>query len=166
MKKTFLCLMSIWLLFNINAAWASDGTHVHIAVLFIDKGALNESFPAELVGDDIEGALKGKAELMTFAHSANILNGDVLNIQNDTLRFNDAKEMEDYGINCSLSMSVASGSWTTAGLCKVFLSGKDKQVTHIIPSVSFKKSLVWYKLFEDKANHIIAYSMKESGENL
>lgn len=165
MKKMFLLFMSIWLLFNINTAWSEEGTHAHVAVFFVDKSAQGESFPAEIQGDDIEGPLRGKAELMTFAHSANIKDGDVLNIQNDTLRFNEAGTMEDYGINCSLSMA-AKGTWTMAGLCKVFLSGKDKTATHIIPSIQLKKSLIWYKLFEDKKNHVVAYTMKESGENL
>jgi len=164
MNKLVL-LIAVWMFLGINVAWAEKGTHMHMAVFFVDKSAYNETLPAEIKGDDIEGPLRGKAELMTFTHSANINHNDVLNIQNDTLRFDENHNMQDRGINCSLTMKTEP-IWTVSGLCKVFLSGKDKTETHIIKAIPLKSSLVWYKVFEDNINHVIGYAMKEEGENL
>lgn len=165
MKKMILLIMMLVAFGGINKAWAEVGSHMHVAILFIGKGGLDFDFPKEIKGEDVMAPLHGKAEIWTFTHSANIKHGDVQNIQNDTLRFDENDKMQDYGVNCSLSMSTTSG-WAVSGLCKVFLSGKDHTKTHFIANVKLPKTVVWYQLFEDKENHVIAYAMEEEGNNL
>ncbi|MDQ6961123.1 MAG: hypothetical protein Q9M28_01145 [Mariprofundaceae bacterium] len=155
MKKTILLIMMLFVFGGVNKAWSEVGAHMHVAVLFIDNAGANFDFPKEISGEDVMAPLHGKAEILSFTHSANIKDGDVQNIQNDTLRFDKDENMQDFGVNCSLSMSTESG-WSVAGLCKVFLDGKEKSKTHVIPHVKLLKQVVWYQLFIDKENHIVA----------
>ncbi|MDQ6962591.1 MAG: hypothetical protein Q9M28_08700 [Mariprofundaceae bacterium] len=163
--KKILFLSIIMLFGTFSNAWAEQGTHMHVAIFFIHDNALSTDFSKSIAGADIEAALKGKAELMTFVHSANIKDGDVQNIQNDTLRFNDKDEMEDFGVNCSLSMKADTG-WSVSGLCKIFLNGKDHTESHIIKHVALAKEITWYPIFVDKEHLVVAYVMKEIGQNL
>jgi len=164
MKKIILLSMLLMLV-TINTAWAEKGTHMHVAIFFIDPGISANSLAKEIKGEDIEGPLRGKAEMMTFVHSANIIDGDVQNIQNDTLRFDQANNMQDKGVNCSLTMHTTP-NWNIKGLCKLFLDGKDHVESKIIQATPLASSLVWYQLFADEEHRVAAYAMKEEGENL
>jgi len=163
--KKIIVLGMLAMLGSINTAWAEAGTHMHVAIFFIDPGVSASSLPSEVKGENIEQPLKGKAELMTFVHSANIKDGDVQNIQNDTLRFDSSNKMQDYGVNCSLTMNTMP-IWNVKGMCKLFLDGKGTQVTKVIKQKEITESLIWYQLFVDEEHRAVAYAMKESGENL
>ncbi len=142
-----------------NFAIAGQGTHGHFAA-FLGEGV---DFPDTIKGDDIEGPMVKKgAEMMLFAHSASIRDGDVLNLQNDTLR-DVGGEFKDFGLNCQVSIA-ATGDWAVSGMCKVFFTGNSKLVA--IPSVPVNEQLVWYKLFEDKTQGVAGYFMKEYGNVL
>lgn len=160
MKRFLLSIIAAFAFLGASTM-AMAGTHVHFAAFFGGKG---HDFPATVAGDDIEGPLtKQGAEMSLFAHSAAIKNGDVLNLQNDTLREVNG-EFKDMGINCQISMSI-EGEWKVAGRCEVFMSG-DARANHTIAPTPIAKELIWYKVFEDKEQGVAGYFMKEQGNTL
>ncbi len=149
---------------NVTAAQA--GEHAHFAAFFNNGSNASFAFPATVVGDNVEqDMMKMGAEMMIFAHSAGIKNGDVWSLQNNTLR--DVKGVfQDFGVGCELSMTLPP--MKVGGLCSVFMSdaagsGKTKQI--ITPMV-IAKEVVWYKIFEDKTHGLAGYFMRETGETI
>jgi len=145
-------------------AHADVGIHSHFAAFFDDGKNANLVFPETVSGDDIEGPmLKIGAEMMLFTHSVNIHDGDVLNLQNDTLRETSDGTFKDFGLNCALTVHTA-GSWTIGGSCKSFITGNNEGV-HVVKDVHAPEFLVWYKVFEDKEQGTAGYFMREKGED-
>ena len=160
-KYVALALLSMILL-PLSAS-AGTGIHGHFAAFFDNGSNPNLSFPDTVEGDDIEGPLlKIGAEMMLFTHSVNLQNGDVLNLQNDTLR-DTGNGFRDFGLDCALTIDT-DGNWTISGSCKSFVSGQDEN-QHIIKGVHPEKFLVWYKVFEDKKQGTAGYFMREKGED-
>ena len=158
---SILCFSSFGAL---NIAQAAPGTHVHFAAFFSNGTQANFKFPATVVGDDIEKPMVEKgAEMMLFAHSVSIHDGDVLNLQNDTLREMSDGTFHDFGLNCQITMRTES-KWTVSGMCQTFLTG-EAQNNQIILPVSIPKQLVWYKVFEDQDQGMAGYFMKEKGQD-
>jgi len=161
MMKRFL-MACAFVLANMGVAVAADtGTHVHFAGFFNNGTQAGFSFPDTVVGDDIEEPMaKNGAEMMLFAHSVSIQDGDVLSLQNDTLREVDGA-FKDFGLNCQITMHTA-GDWNVSGRCETFITGNGENNQMILP-VSVPKQLVWYKVFEDKEQGVAGYFMKEHG---
>jgi len=157
MKILMMCML---LLANMGIASAA-GTHVHFAGFFNNGTQAGFSFPDTVVGDDIEAPMaKNGAEMMLFAHSVSIQDGDVLNLQNDTLR-EVGGVFKDFGLNCQITVHSA-GDWNVSGQCETFITGDNKNNQLILP-VPIPKQLVWYKVFEDKEQGVAGYFMKEQG---
>lgn len=139
----------------------SAGEHAHFAAFFNNMTQKGFSFPDVVRGDQIEqdmGKLGG--ELMIFAHSAGIKNGDVWTLQNDTLREMNG-ELQDFGMDCKLSLKVTP--FKVAGVCSVFMSGGGAERTkQLIKPIVIQDEVVWYKVFEDKHNGLAGYFMRET----
>ena len=160
MKQLFTLTFAILLLCNSTASIA--GEHAHFAAFFNNGSHADFSFPETVVGDNVEqDMMKLGAEMMIFAHSAGIKNGDVWSLQNDTLR--EVKgAFQDFGVGCELSMHV-SPLFKLGGLCSVYMSGAGAEKTKkIIHSRTVAKEVVWYRIFEDKGNGVAGYFMRET----
>jgi len=143
---------------------AYAGEHAHFAAFFDTGKNKNFVFPAIVEGDHIESDMVALgADMMLFAHSAGIQNGDVWSVQNDSLREVDGV-YQDFGLNCQLSLNVSP--FKVGGLCSVFMSGHEgeaqEKVKHLIKSQVLKDEVVWYKVFEDKEHGVSGYFMRET----
>ncbi|MDX8401929.1 MAG: hypothetical protein R8K47_04795 [Mariprofundaceae bacterium] len=140
-------------------AWAGD--HVHFAAFFATNGPGSVSYPDTVEGDAIEGPmLKRGAEMMLFAHSVSIEDGDVISLQNDTLRAAKSGDFKDFGLDCQLTLHTGGGM-SVGGVCNVFVTRGKKM--HAVATRKIEKQLVWYKVFEDKEQGVAGYFMKEHG---
>jgi len=129
-----LCFSSFGAL---NIAQAAESAHVHFAAFFNNGSNVNFKFPATVIGDNIEKPMVEKgAEMMLFAHTVSIHDGDVLNLQNDTLREMSDGTFHDFGLNCHITMRTES-KWTASGMCQTFLTGEE-QHNQIIPPTSIE----------------------------
>lgn len=164
MRMIVAAVLALAPVFGLSMPVAYAGTHVHFAAFFATKGPGSVNYPDTVKGDDIEGPMvKQGAEMMLFAHSVSIKDGDILNLQNDTLRSSGSGDFDDFGLNCQISMKVG-GDMGVGGLCEIFVTkGKQNQ---IIKPTPIKEELVWYKVFEDKEQGVAGYFMKESGADM
>lgn len=146
-----------------SGAWSAQaGEHAHFAAFFNNGSNASFAFPAQVVGDNVEAdMMKMGAEMMIFAHSAGIKNGDVWTLQNDTLR-EVGGEFKDFGVGCELSLKTAPS--VVAGLCSVYMSASKNK--NVVKPTTIAKELVWYKVFEDSANGVAGYFMRETGETI
>jgi len=169
MKKMLLACMSALVYMGmpmIGEATASEqGTHVHVAAFFKDPGQESFQWPEEIKGEDIIGALHGKADFLVLTQTVGIHNGDVLNIQNDVLREEKGDQFEDLGINCQLSVNTESAKWKVAGKCNIFLphiNGGEK-VLGIIAAHAIETEKVWHHVWDDPKSGVAVYFYKETG---
>ena len=142
-------------------------------------GARNVNFAAfQKVnsGFEYDGLVLGKfssfikamdgAQVLLLSHTADAVNGDVINVQQDVLR-EDKGALGDYGINCQMSFKDESTadntSYAIGGLCKIIEigNGKNLKLTAIIPMTSVPDTAqgedVWVQLYEDEKNGIAFY---------
>ncbi|MDQ6974608.1 MAG: hypothetical protein Q9M10_06955, partial [Mariprofundaceae bacterium] len=94
--------------------------------------------------------------------SVSIHDGDVISLQNDTLRELDGG-FKDFGLNCQITIHTQN-HWQVSGMCETFITGKEKN-NHLIMPTTIPKQLVWYKVFEDKEQGMAGYFMKEKGQD-
>ncbi len=157
-------MMAALLAAMLIAPAARAGEHVHLAAFFSTHGPGSVQFPATVKGDDIEGALAPKgAELMLFAHSVSLMDGDVISVMNDTLRSQGNKGFGDFGMDCQLSVKT-QGGMKVGGLCNVFVTAGKEQF--IIKPTPIADQLVWYKLLEDAKQGVAVYFMREVGADI
>lgn len=144
-------------------AHAGKGMHFHFAAFFSTNGPGTVQYPERVPGEDIEAALlKRGAEMLLFAHSVSVKDGDVLTIANDTLR-EGGSAYQDFGLDCNLAVRRAP-ALAISGLCNVFVTDKKHKV--MIKPVEIRERLVWVKIFEDKAQGVAGYVMAEEGADL
>ena len=159
--RNILSLILAAFLFLASTA-ASAGEHAHFAAFFDPSG--KAALPDEVKGDDIESTLKKLgAEMMIFAHSAGVKDGDVWSLQNNTLREFDGKFV-DLGADCQLTLKLKP--YVVQGLCSVFMNGHDgagqEKAKSVINAKDIETLLVWHKVFEDKEHGIVGYFMRET----
>ena len=141
---------------------AHAGEHAHFAAFFNNGSNKAFAFPDQIVGDNVEqDMMKLGAEMMIFAHSAGIKSGDVWTLANDTLR-EVGGEFKDFGVGCELSLK--TGPFQVGGLCSVYMSSTKNK--NLIKPMEIAKEVVWYKVFEDKADGVAGYFMRETGETV
>ncbi len=160
MKK--LLSLTFFALLSMAATAASAGEHAHFAAFFDPSG--KAAFPDEVKGENIEGPMKAlKAEMMVFAHSAGVKDGDVWSLQNNTLRDMNG-ELVDLGIGCQINIKVKP--YTVQGLCSVFMNGHEgagqEKAKSVISAKDVETMLVWHKIFQDKDHGIVGYFMRET----
>jgi len=142
-------------------------------------GARNVNFAAfQKVAPDFEydGIVLGKfssfikamdgAQVLLLSHTADAVDGDVINVQQDVLR-EDKGTLGDYGINCQMSFKDEGDSDNTSyaigGLCKIIQigHGKNLKLTAIIPMASVPDTAqgedAWVQLYEDEKTGIAFY---------
>jgi len=168
MKKLgLMCAMMVaWMGFSASLATASEkGTHVHVAVFFKVPGQDAFQWPDEIKGENIIGALEGKADFLVLTQTVGIHNGDVLNIQNDVLRENAGSDFADLGIDCQLSVDSSAAVWKVGGKCEIFLphlNGGEK-VLGIIKPHEIETEKVWHHVWDDPKTGVAVYFFKETG---
>lgn len=146
------------------ASASEQGTHVHVAAFFKIPGQESFQWPQEINGEDIIGALDGKADFLVLTQTVGIHDGDVLNIQNDVLRSGNAG-YEDLGIDCQLTVNTSSGpNWKVGGKCDLFLPHLNGQkITALILPHAIDKEKVWHHVWDDPKSGVAVYFFKETG---
>jgi len=148
-------------LLNVSIPSAANAAeHVRMITFFDDGTHSNLVYPDAVKGHNIEQhMLNLGADMMLFAQSAAIRNGDVWSVQNDTLR-EDNGVFKDFGVNCELSLN--ANPFKIAGLCAVFMSGSGHdKVKLLVKPTLIKDHSVWYKIFEDKEHGLAGYLVRE-----
>jgi hypothetical protein len=117
--------------------------------------------------------MEAGSHILLLSHTADIKDGDVVNIQTDVLRADKGGKLGDSGINCQLSFQDNSTKDTTSfavgGLCKILeiTSDKDLSLKALIPPASVPDTAqgedVWVQLYEDPKTGIAFYA-NVSGE--
>jgi len=168
MKKILMgCAMIVMgAIANMGMAVASEqGTHVHVAAFFKLPSQSSFQWPEEIKGDDIIGALDGKADFLILTQTVGIHDGDVLNIQNDVLREGKDSSFDDLGIDCQLSVNTSKPIWQVGGKCDIFLphlNGGEKVVGIIRPH-KIETEKVWHHVWNDSKTGVAVYFFKETG---
>ncbi len=141
-------------------ATAGKGLHLHFAAFFSTNGPGTVQYPARVPGEDIEAALAQRgAELLLFAHSVSIKDGDVITVANDTLRA-EGGALQDFGLDCHLTVH-RKPELAAGGLCNVFVTTTKQKL--VVPEQPIRERLVWVKVFEDSRQGVAGYIMAEEG---
>jgi len=161
LKRFILCAAILVQVAVVHVAHA--GEHAHFAAFFKNTSKADFVFPAVVKGDNIERDLRSMgADMLIFAHSAGIKNGDVWSVQNDTLR-EVSGTFRDLGIDCELSLKTSP--FNVSGLCATYMSGHEgegqERVSQPILSAPIKARLVWYKVYDDNEHGVAGYFMRE-----
>lgn len=158
-------LAAMLLLFATQAMAAETNSHVHVAAFFKVPGQASFQWPDTIKGEDITGALKGKADYLIMTQTSGVHDGDVLNLQNDVLRGNGDNAFEDTGIDCQLSViGEKPAEWKVGGKCTLNLPhGAEKQVSGLIPPHAIPAEKVWYHVWDDPQSGVAIYFYKENG---
>ena len=168
MKKLgWVCaLMMSWSGLSATLAMASErGTHVHVAAFFKLPGQDAFQWPDEIKGENIIGALDGKADFLVLTQTVGIHNGDVLNIQNDVLREGSGSDFADLGIDCQLSVNSSNPVWKVGGKCEIFFPhlNAGEKVLGIIKPHEIESEKVWHHVWDDPKTGVGVYFFKETG---
>jgi len=143
---------------------AEEGTHVNVAAFFKIPGKESFQWPEVIKGEDIIGALNGKADFLVLTQTVGIHNGDVLNIQNDVLRAGSGSGFEDLGINCQLSVNTETDIWHIGGKCDVLLPHLNgEKVLGIIKPHDVKTEKIWHHVWDEPKTGVAVYFMKDTG---
>ena len=112
--------------------------------------------------------MEAGSHILLLSHTADIKDGDVVNIQTDVLRADKGGKLGDSGINCQLSFEDHSTKQTTSfavgGLCTILeiTTTKDLSLEAIIPPASVPDTAqgedVWVQLYEDPKTGIAFYA--------
>ena len=158
--------MMRWMLVAILAlstglAQAGEPRRLNFAVL--QKHAKDFEFEPIVVGDfvDFIQAMKG-ATLLMLTHTAEAVNGDVINMQTNVLRDKGGK-LGDYGVECQLSFKDESTPgnpmFTVGGLCRLRLG--DRTVKALISPAALPDTTqgvnAWVLLDEDETSGVAFY---------
>ncbi|MDX8392354.1 MAG: hypothetical protein R8K53_07295 [Mariprofundaceae bacterium] len=165
----FVLLIGVTL--PISPALAGEARHVNFAAF--QKVAPDFEYEAIVLGkfSDFISAMDG-AQVLILSHTADSVDGDVINIQQDVLREENGA-LSDYGINCQLSFLDESDAESTAyavgGICRIIQigQGKDLKLVAVIPSASLPDTAqgidAWVELYEDEKTGIAFYANVSSG---
>lgn len=160
-----ICLAA--LLFPGSSLAASGGSrHLNFAAFEkVDPGFEFDDIVTGKFSDFIE-AMKG-SQVLLISHTADAINGDVFNIQQDVLRA-EGNKLGDEGINCQLSFVDKSTKdntdYSVGGLCKIIEvgNGKNVRLKAVIPMAGLPDTAqgvdAWVKLYEDEKTGIAFYA--------
>jgi len=139
--------------------------HVNIAIFHKLHGQNDFTYPKEIKGHDILGALHGKAQFIALNHTSGLQNGDIMTLSNDVLREGNA-EFEDFGVDCQLSFNVNKDEVTLAGMCEILMIDQDfRTIEHkgIIKPFVMHSSPNWVLIYYDVEDGIAVYASEEVG---
>ncbi len=163
MKMKKLVAAALLTLMTTPAMAAGTDSHVHLAAFFKLPGQQTFQWPEDIVGENIIGALNGKADFLVLTQTVGIHDGDVLNVQNDVLRSASGDAFEDLGIDCQFTVNTGE-VWHVGGKCELNLPHiGDKKVTGIILPHPIPSERVWHHLWDDKGTGVAVYFYKETG---
>ncbi len=168
LHKTWIGFVAIMIgmLLPPSAATAGEARHVNFAAF--EKQKADFEYEAIVLGkfSDFISAMEG-SQILILSHTADAVDGDVINIQQDVLR-EDKGKLGDFGINCQLSFVDESTADTTSyaigGLCRIIQigHGKNLKLTAIIPAASLPDTAqgidAWVELYEDEKTGIAFYA--------
>jgi len=168
MHKPWIQFAVYLLLFGVGSIQATAGESRNVNFAAFEKVKKNFEFDPIVLGkfSDFIATMDG-AQVLILSHTADSIDGDVINIQQDVLRDSQGG-LGDTGINCQLSFkdeSTASNtSYAIGGLCKILKvgAGQNKKLTAIIPPASLPDTAqgveAWVMLYEDEASGIAFYA--------
>jgi len=140
--------------------------HVNIAIFHKLHGQDGFTYPASVDSQDILHAMQGKAQFISINHTAGVMDGDILTSSNDILREGAGSAFEDFGVDCQLSVHIASGDVTLAGICQILMIDQDgRQIEHkaIVKATTIKAGTHWVLLYNDAEDGIAIYADQEVG---
>lgn len=149
-----------------NQAFAGETRNVNFAAF--QKIDASFEFDPIVLGkfSDFISVMEG-AQVLILSHTADSINGDVINIQQDVLRQSEAG-LGDVGINCQLSYvdesTPESTSFEVGGFCNIIDvgGGHDKKVMAVIPMAGLPDTAqgvdAWVMLYEDEESGIAFYA--------
>lgn len=168
MVKKVMGYLMLGLLLLPLTAQGGEPRHVNFAAF--QKQAPNFQFDPIVMGkfSDFISAMNG-AQILLLSHTADAIDGDVINIQTDVLRDEGNGKLGDFGINCQMSFKDESTkeytSYATGGLCHLIQMGLGKKKTNltaIIPVASLPDTAqgvdAWVELYEDEKTGIAFYA--------
>lgn len=170
MRKTGSLLSGFALLGLLLASpcMANAGESRHVNFAAFQKSKADFEYEAIVLGKfaDFIHAMDG-AQVLLISHTADAVNGDVINIQQDVLRENKGA-LGDFGINCQMSFldesTPQNTSYAIGGLCKIIRvgNGKDIRLSAVIPMASLPDTAqgvdAWVELYEDETTGIAFYA--------
>lgn len=170
MRKTGSMLSGLALLGLLLAGpcMANAGESRHVNFAAFEKSKADFEYEAIVLGKfaDFIHAMDG-AQVLLISHTADAVNGDVINIQQDVLRENKGA-LGDFGINCQMSFvdesTPQNTSYAIGGLCKIIQvgNGKDIRLSAVIPMASLPDTAqgvdAWVELYEDETTGIAFYA--------
>jgi len=145
---------------------AGAARHVNFAAF--QKTDAEFEYEAIVIGKfgDFIQAMDG-SQVLIISHTADAVDGDVINIQQDVLRENKG-DLGDFGINCQMSFvdesTADNTSYAVGGLCKIIQigDGKNIKLNAIIPMASLPDTAqgvdAWVELYEDEQTGIAFYA--------
>ncbi len=177
MKQTFrqaslaLAALALTLAAPCGALAEGGARNVNFAVFQkLDKDFEYDPIVLGRFADFIQ-AMKG-AQVLLLSHTADAVNGDVINIQQDVLRENKGA-LGDYGINCQMSFrdesTADNTSYAVGGLCKIIQvgNGKNLKLSAVIPMTSVPDTAqgvdAWVEVYEDEKTGIAFYANVSKG---
>jgi len=109
----------------------------------------------------------GSSQVLLLAHNPKVIDGDVMNLQQDALRERADGNFSDAGINCHLSLGHESvGPWehNIEGNCQIInkFHGKQQTLQAKVSSTELpgmvEGKMVWIEVYEDKRTGIAFYA--------
>jgi len=146
-------------------AGIGKAAHVQLAIFHVYTG---EKPATDITSSDEIGllqALKGKAQMLAYAHTTGVKDGDVLMATTDILRGNETSA-EDFGVDCQLFLHVKNDEdVSVGGLCtvEVYDISHAKQVSAKVIIKSMPVHSHWTLVGWDDQDHIAIYVNEEVG---
>jgi len=166
LKKALLITLAAGIAMFSTEAVAGDARNVNFAAF--QKVDPNFEFDPIVLGkfSDFIAVMDG-AQILILSHTADSINNDVINIQQDVLR--QGKDgLGDVGINCQLSYldesTPESTSYEIGGFCKILDvgDGRENKLLAIIPMTGLPDTAqgvdAWVMLYEDEASGTAFYA--------
>ncbi|OIO73395.1 MAG: hypothetical protein AUJ57_04465 [Zetaproteobacteria bacterium CG1_02_53_45] len=104
------------------------------------------------------------SQVLLLSHSASVLGGDVLNLQQDVLKSTTGGHFSDVGVNCQLSYFQEAGEYNVGGNCQIIDKFHGEQLTlqakiprTELPDMAQGKP-VWIEVYEDARTGIAFYA--------
>ncbi|WP_206675321.1 hypothetical protein [Mariprofundus sp. NF] len=166
LKRALLITLAAGIAMFSTEAVAGDARNVNFAAF--QKVDPNFEFDPIVLGkfSDFIAVMDG-AQILILSHTADSINNDVINIQQDVLR--QGKDgLGDVGINCQLSYldesTPESTSYEIGGFCKILDvgDGRENKLLAIIPMTGLPDTAqgvdAWVMLYEDEASGTAFYA--------
>lgn len=167
-------MMSVFLAAGIGLisanAYAQDTDGRSVNFLIFMKTKPSTEFDPIMFGNFSQfiKAMDG-SRLLLLSHSAKSIHGDVINLQQDVLKYGEGDKVSDVGINCQLAFAAdktvpSDVQYSLSGDCQIIdrFNGEAMTLKAHIPATDLpdaaKGTDVWMELYEDGKSGIAFYA--------